>query len=136
MDNFRAFRIDEKDGEIVAGFQELGIDDLTEGNVVVRVTHSTINYKDALAFLGYAWRHIRLLCEAVQPFNEYCLRPSLPFRICVGIFRGHLDALHQLRLRHVFILASVRSPKRLLCNAFIIIADKVNSQQESSEKYK
>ena len=52
MDNFRAYRIDEKDGEIVAGFQELGLDDLTEGNVVVRVTHSTINYKDALAATG------------------------------------------------------------------------------------
>jgi len=54
MDSFRAFRIDEKDGEIVAGFQELGVDDLTEGNVVVRVTHSTINYKDALAATGKA----------------------------------------------------------------------------------
>jgi acrylyl-CoA reductase (NADPH) len=52
MDKFRAFRIDETDGEIVAGFQELGLDDLTEGNVVVRVTHSTINYKDALAATG------------------------------------------------------------------------------------
>ena len=52
MDNFRAFRIDEQDGKIVAGFQELSIDDLTEGNVVVRVTHSTINYKDALAATG------------------------------------------------------------------------------------
>jgi NADPH2:quinone reductase len=52
MDNFRAYRIDEKDGEIVAGFQELGLDDLTEGKVVVRVTHSTINYKDALAATG------------------------------------------------------------------------------------
>ena len=52
MDNFRAFRIDEKDGKIVAGFQQLGVDDLTEGNVVVRVTHSTINYKDALAATG------------------------------------------------------------------------------------
>jgi NADPH2:quinone reductase len=52
MDNFRAYRIDEKDGEIVAGFLELGLDDLTEGNVVVRVTHSTINYKDALAATG------------------------------------------------------------------------------------
>ena len=36
MDKFRAFRIDEKDGNIVAGFQELSLDDLTEGNVVVR----------------------------------------------------------------------------------------------------
>lgn len=52
MDRFRAYRIDEQDGEIVAGFQELGIDDLTAGNVVVRVTHSTINYKDALAATG------------------------------------------------------------------------------------
>jgi len=52
MDSFRAFRIDEQDGKIVAGFQELSLDDLTEGNVVVRVTHSTINYKDALAATG------------------------------------------------------------------------------------
>ena len=52
MDSFRAFRIDEQDGKIVAGFQQLAIDDLTEGNVVVRVTHSTINYKDALAATG------------------------------------------------------------------------------------
>ena len=27
MDNFRAFRIDEQDGKIVAGFQELGVDE-------------------------------------------------------------------------------------------------------------
>ncbi len=52
MDRFRAFRIDERDGEVVAGFEELGVDDLTEGNVTVRVTHSTINYKDALAATG------------------------------------------------------------------------------------
>ena len=52
MDRFRAFRIDETDGKIVAGFQELGLDDLTDGNVVVRVTHSTINYQDALAATG------------------------------------------------------------------------------------
>lgn len=52
MDSFRAFRIDEEDGEVVAGFKRLSIDDLTEGNVVVRVSHSTINYKDALAATG------------------------------------------------------------------------------------
>lgn len=52
MDSFRAYRINEKDGNIVAGFQELTVDDLTEGNVVVRVSHSTINYKDALAATG------------------------------------------------------------------------------------
>ncbi len=52
MKRFRAFRIDEKDGEIAAGFQTLTIDDLTDGNVVVKVSHSTINYKDALAATG------------------------------------------------------------------------------------
>ena len=54
MDRFRAYRIDEQDGNIVAGFQELSVDDLTEGNVVIRVSHSTINYKDALAATGTA----------------------------------------------------------------------------------
>jgi acrylyl-CoA reductase (NADPH) len=54
MDNFRAYRINEEDGNVVAGFQELGVADLTAGNVVVRVSHSTINYKDALAATGTA----------------------------------------------------------------------------------
>jgi NADPH2:quinone reductase len=52
MDKFRAYRIDEQDGKIVARFQQLGIDDLTPGNVVIKVSHSTINYKDALAATG------------------------------------------------------------------------------------
>ena len=52
MDKFRAYRINEEDGNIVAGFEEIGIDDLTEGNVVIKVSHSTINYKDALAATG------------------------------------------------------------------------------------
>ncbi|MGI9222413.1 MAG: oxidoreductase [Woeseiaceae bacterium] len=52
MDKFRAYRINEKDGNIAAGFAELSIDDLTEGNVVIKVSHSTINYKDALAATG------------------------------------------------------------------------------------
>ena len=52
MDRFRAYRIDEQDGKIVAAFKDLALDDLTQGNVVVRVSHSTINYKDALAATG------------------------------------------------------------------------------------
>ena len=52
MERFRAYRIDESDGKVVAAFQELTIDDLTEGNVVIKVSHSTINYKDALAASG------------------------------------------------------------------------------------
>jgi len=52
MEKFRAYRINEQDGKVVAGFEEIGIDDLTEGNVVIKVSHSTINYKDALAATG------------------------------------------------------------------------------------
>jgi NADPH2:quinone reductase len=52
MENFRAYRIDQKDGNIVAGFTNLTLDDLSDGEVVIKVTHSTINYKDALAATG------------------------------------------------------------------------------------
>lgn len=52
METFRGYRIDEKDGKIAAGFATLTLDDLTPGDVVIRVSHSTINYKDALAATG------------------------------------------------------------------------------------
>ena len=52
MDKFRAYRIDEAGGKIVAGFEQISVDDLTDGNVVIKVSHSTINYKDALAATG------------------------------------------------------------------------------------
>jgi NADPH2:quinone reductase len=52
VDQFRAYRIDQQDGKITAGFTEMGIDDLTAGDVVIKVSHSTINYKDALAATG------------------------------------------------------------------------------------
>lgn len=50
--SFRAFRIDQGDDGIVAGFRRLEPDDLPDGDVLVRVTHSGINYKDALAATG------------------------------------------------------------------------------------
>jgi len=50
--DFRAYRIDQQDGRIVAGFTTLHIDDLSAGDVVIRVSHSTVNYKDALAATG------------------------------------------------------------------------------------
>jgi len=52
MKEFKAYRIDQQDGEIVAGFCTLKVDDLSEGDVVIKVSHSTINYKDALAATG------------------------------------------------------------------------------------
>ena len=52
MTSFRAFRIDRQDKKIVAGFCTMSIDELTDGDVVIKVSHSTINYKDALAATG------------------------------------------------------------------------------------
>ncbi len=52
MESFRAFRIDQQDGNLVAEFARLKVDDLSEGEVIVKVSHSTINYKDALAATG------------------------------------------------------------------------------------
>jgi acrylyl-CoA reductase (NADPH) len=52
MQAFKAFRIHEENKKIVARFEQLKIDDLSPGDVVVRVTHSDINYKDALAATG------------------------------------------------------------------------------------
>ena len=49
---FRAFRIHQKEGKVHSGFEDIGLGDLADGEVVVRVTHSTINYKDALAATG------------------------------------------------------------------------------------
>ncbi len=52
MESFRAFRIDQQDGNLVAEFARLKVDDLSEGEVIVKVSYSTINYKDALAATG------------------------------------------------------------------------------------
>src|SRR5688572_8774190 len=49
---FRAFRIHEQEKKIVARFEDLRLDELAPGEVVVRVLYSGINYKDALAATG------------------------------------------------------------------------------------
>jgi acrylyl-CoA reductase (NADPH) len=52
MENFRAYRIDQEEKKIVAGFTTMSVNALTDGEVVIKVSHSTINYKDALAATG------------------------------------------------------------------------------------
>jgi acrylyl-CoA reductase (NADPH) len=52
MRKFRAFQIDQADDGVQAGFTDLTLDDLSEGDVVIKVSYSTINYKDALAATG------------------------------------------------------------------------------------
>jgi NADPH2:quinone reductase len=52
MQSFRAFRIHQEGGKIVSRMETIGLNDLAEGEVVVKVRYSTINYKDALAATG------------------------------------------------------------------------------------
>jgi len=54
MENFTALMISkEREGQKV-GWRQMSLDELMEGDVTVRVTHSTINYKDGLAITGKA----------------------------------------------------------------------------------
>jgi acrylyl-CoA reductase (NADPH) len=52
MQSFRAFRIHQEGGKIVSRMETISLNDLAEGEVVVKVRYSTINYKDALAATG------------------------------------------------------------------------------------
>jgi acrylyl-CoA reductase (NADPH) len=57
MERFRAVVITRDEAtkrQRPAEFRELGLDDLMEGDVVVAVGHSTVNYKDGLAMTGQA----------------------------------------------------------------------------------
>lgn len=50
---FKAFRIhQDEEKQIHSGFEQITLDDLTEGEVVIKVAYSDINYKDALAATG------------------------------------------------------------------------------------
>jgi NADPH2:quinone reductase len=52
MTEFRAYRIRLEGGRVAAGFERMKVEDLTPGEVVIRVRWSGINYKDALAATG------------------------------------------------------------------------------------
>jgi len=52
MEKFKAFKLEEVDRKIRAGFVDMTLDELDPGEVVVRVAYSDVNYKDALAATG------------------------------------------------------------------------------------
>ena len=52
MNTFKAFRIHDTGGKISARFEDLTLDALSPGEVVIDVQYSDINYKDALAATG------------------------------------------------------------------------------------
>ncbi|SVC17099.1 uncharacterized protein METZ01_LOCUS269953, partial [marine metagenome] len=52
MDSFTAFRIHLDNDEIAGQLEQIALDDLCPGNVVIQTLWSSINYKDALAATG------------------------------------------------------------------------------------
>jgi len=52
VSTFKAFRIHEFEGRARGQFDELGLEQLSPGDVVIDVHYSDINYKDALAATG------------------------------------------------------------------------------------
>ena len=50
--SFRACRIHNDAGRVTAGIEEMTLDQLSPGDVVIRVHFSSVNYKDALAATG------------------------------------------------------------------------------------
>ncbi len=54
MNRFKALRVSKTDSGQSADWVEIGLDDLSEGDVVIKVSHTTVNYKDGLALTGKA----------------------------------------------------------------------------------
>ncbi|WP_298609937.1 acryloyl-CoA reductase [uncultured Thiothrix sp.] len=54
MHPFKALRIRQHENKVSAAFETMQLDDLTAGEVVIKVSWSCINYKDALAATGSA----------------------------------------------------------------------------------
>ena len=52
MEPFLAYRVHKDDGKIEGRLERITLDDLNEGDVVIRAAWSGINYKDALAATG------------------------------------------------------------------------------------
>src|SRR5690349_24541085 len=52
MTTFKALRVHQVEKATQAKLEQIGVDDLTAGDVVIRVAWSGVNYKDALAVSG------------------------------------------------------------------------------------
>lgn len=52
MNSFRAYRIHTGDEGAVGRFEQLTLDDIDSGEVVIRTAYSAVNYKDAMAARG------------------------------------------------------------------------------------
>jgi putative YhdH/YhfP family quinone oxidoreductase len=52
MEKFKAYRLREADRKVSGAFEQVDLAELDQGEVVIRVAYSDVNYKDALAATG------------------------------------------------------------------------------------
>ena len=52
MTRFRACVVHQRDGQVSAALENIRLDDLGQGDVVIEAHYSSVNYKDALAATG------------------------------------------------------------------------------------
>jgi acrylyl-CoA reductase (NADPH) len=52
MTEFQAFRVYQENKQVVGRLESLKIDDLSQGEVLIKAAYSSVNYKDALAATG------------------------------------------------------------------------------------
>ncbi len=52
MNTFNAFLVRQNDGQTTFGFEQLAAETFTNGDVLIRVEYSSLNYKDGLAVTG------------------------------------------------------------------------------------
>ena len=58
-ESFKALVLDQVEDEFSAGFRDVAVDDLPDGDVTVAIEYSTINYKDGLVINGNVGRLVR-----------------------------------------------------------------------------
>ncbi len=49
---YKAFRVEENDGKYVSSIKDMPFTDLSEGELLIKVNYSSLNYKDALSASG------------------------------------------------------------------------------------
>lgn len=50
--NYKAFRVEEKDGNFISSVKEIAFTALEQGEILIKVHYSSLNYKDALSSSG------------------------------------------------------------------------------------
>ncbi|MEH6755599.1 MAG: MDR family oxidoreductase [Alphaproteobacteria bacterium] len=58
-ESFKALVLDQVEDEFSAGFRDVAVDDLPDGDVTVAIEYSTMNYKDGLVINGNVGRLVR-----------------------------------------------------------------------------